>query len=92
MRSGLIPMMRASVASTAGKLAPTTISPIGLRLPMIGPSPSMQSMPSTIASGEGSDALMSNTVCGNAGVVQHILRPAVHDPRQHAVKILHAAR
>ena len=57
-------MIRATVASTAGRFVPTTISPIGLRLPMIGPSPSMQSMPSTIANSEGSEALMSYTVCG----------------------------
>ena len=38
--------------------------PMCLGLPMIGPSPSMQRMPSTIAMVLGSEALMSKTVCG----------------------------
>ena len=80
-------MIRAIVASTAVGLVPTTTRPICLGLPMIGPSPSMQMMPSTMAMVLGSEALMSKTVCGNAGVVQHVLRPAVFDAGNHAVQV-----
>ncbi len=64
MRDGSNPMMRPSVASTAVLLVPTTSSPIGLALPMIGPSPSIAKMPSTIDTVLGSEALMSKIDCG----------------------------
>ena len=45
-------------------VTPIAISPIGRGRPMIGPSPSMARMPSTIAIVFGSEALMSKIVCG----------------------------
>ena len=40
----------------------------------------------------GSEALISTTVCGNAGVVQHVLWPAVDQAGQRAVEVLHRRR
>ena len=57
------PMIRAQVASTADR-SPDGDQAHRLGLPRIGPSPSMHVMPSTMAIVWGSEALMSNTVCG----------------------------
>ena len=57
-------MSRAEVASTAGRFVPITSTPEARGVPMIGPSPSMQTIPSTIVIVLGSEALISLIVCG----------------------------
>ena len=89
---GSSPMMRAAVASTAGRLAPTSTSPIGFRLPRIGPSPSMQSMRVDDGQRARQRAVDVDDRLRNAVVVQHVLGPAVFDAGQHAVEVLHARR
>ena len=77
---GRCPSSCVQVASTAGRLVPMTSTPEVLGVPMIGPSPSMPMMPSTMARwGDGRRDIEDGL--GNARVMQHVLGPAVTDSR-----------
>ena len=91
-RHGSIRISRAQVASTAGRFVPITSTPDRRGVPMIGPSPSMPTMPSTIARCGRTAALMSRIDGPMPGVMQHVLGPPVHDPRHHAEEVLHRQR
>jgi len=54
-----MPMIRQAVASTAVGLRPMTSTPEVTGSPMMGPSPSMPTMPSTMAKAGRTVALMS---------------------------------
>ncbi len=54
-----MPMIRQQVASTAAGWRPMTSTPEDTGVPMIGPSPSMPTMPSTMAKAGRTVALMS---------------------------------
>ena len=91
-RQGLIFISRAHVASTAGRFVPITRKPECLGVPMIGPSPSMPMIPSTMARCGRTAAAMSRMRRADPRVVEHVLGPAVDDARHDAEEILERER
>ena len=83
---------RAAVASTATRSVPMINAPTGFGVPMIGPSPSIPTTASTIASCGRIVAFRSRIDCLDAANVQQVLRPAVDGSGHRAEQILHAAR
>ena len=79
------------MASTAGRLRPMTSAPQSLALPMIGPSPSMPTMPSTIARWGCTVALMSRIELWMPCQCRDVLGPAVDDAGHDAEQVFHGA-
>ena len=63
----------------SGRVRPMTIRPACRGVPMIGPSPSMPTIPSTIAELRSDRRADVEDRVVDPGVVQHVLRPAVSE-------------
>ena len=90
--TGGTPSACAQVASTDTRSSPITTQPTGRARPMIGPSPSMPTIASTMASrGRTRRGQVEDRVL-DAAEVQQVLRPAVDGARHHAEQVLETAR